>query len=209
MADQRSFLDKLKDIVSRGAVAVKKQAQTAVGTFRRLAAKLSGRNVSGNDLMRDQQNNLVSRLQPIHIGRLCMFFYDPKLKQKLPYYDRFPLVIPIQLYNDGFLGLNLHYIPPNYRAVLMDTLYNSVYRNKHLDEKKRIMISYQIVIGAARNRYYVPCVKRYLYTHQRSKFFLIEPKDWNFALFLPTERFAKASKKRVFQESLQKIRKGF
>ena len=25
-------------------------------------------------------------------GRLNMFFYDPKLKKKLPYYDRFPLV---------------------------------------------------------------------------------------------------------------------
>ena len=30
------------------------------------------------------------------IGRLNMFFYDPKLKKKLPYYDTFPLVLPLE-----------------------------------------------------------------------------------------------------------------
>ena len=44
-------------------------------------------------------------------GRLNMFIYDPKLKKKLPYYDTFPLVLPLEKYNDGFLGLNFHYLP--------------------------------------------------------------------------------------------------
>ena len=35
-------------------------------------------------------------------GRLNMFIYDPKLKKKLPYYDTFPLVLPLEEYNDGF-----------------------------------------------------------------------------------------------------------
>ena len=30
------------------------------------------------------------------IGRLNMFFYDPKYKKTLPYYDTFPLVLPIE-----------------------------------------------------------------------------------------------------------------
>ena len=29
-------------------------------------------------------------------GRLNMFFYDPKLKKQLPYYDTFPLVLPLE-----------------------------------------------------------------------------------------------------------------
>ena len=29
-------------------------------------------------------------------GLLNMFFYDPKMKKKLPYYDRFPLILPIE-----------------------------------------------------------------------------------------------------------------
>ena len=40
--------------------------------------------------------------RPIY-GNLNMFFYDPKLKNKLPYYDRFPLVLPLERYSDGFL----------------------------------------------------------------------------------------------------------
>ena len=42
-------------------------------------------------------------------GLLNMFFYDPKMKKKLPYYDRFPLILPIETYSNGFLGINFHY----------------------------------------------------------------------------------------------------
>ena len=53
---------------------------------------------------------MVDYLNRYHIGRLNMFLYDPKYKDKLPYYDVFPLVLPIQRYSDGFLGINFHYL---------------------------------------------------------------------------------------------------
>ena len=37
-------------------------------------------------------------------GKLNMFFYSPKYKDKLPYYDRFPLVLPLESFKGGFLG---------------------------------------------------------------------------------------------------------
>ena len=40
----------------------------------------------------------------IIVGKMYFYSYDPKLKDVLPYYDRFPLVIPIENYSDGFLG---------------------------------------------------------------------------------------------------------
>ena len=40
-------------------------------------------------------------------GRLNMFFYDPKFKKTLPYYDSFPLVLPLENYPDGFLRYQL------------------------------------------------------------------------------------------------------
>ena len=55
-------------------------------------------------------------------GNLNMFFYDPKFKKTLPYYDRFPLVLPIERYSDGFLGINLHYLPIPLRIRLLDEL---------------------------------------------------------------------------------------
>jgi len=41
-------------------------------------------------------------------GRMFTFFYDPKTKDKLPYYDTFPCVMIVETYGSGFLGLNVH-----------------------------------------------------------------------------------------------------
>ena len=56
------------------------------------------------------------------IGKMYFFAYDPKMKKTLPMYDRFPLVFPIEPYNDGFLGLNLHYLNPGERQWLLNKL---------------------------------------------------------------------------------------
>ena len=58
------------------------------------------------DLIRDGK-----RSRNPFFGRLNMFFYDPKLKATLPYYDRFPLVLPLKRFENGFLGINFHYLP--------------------------------------------------------------------------------------------------
>ena len=56
------------------------------------------------------------------IGSMQMFFYDPKYKETLPYYDRFPLAIIVKPAKGGFLGMNLHYLPPILRAKFLDAL---------------------------------------------------------------------------------------
>ena len=44
-------------------------------------------------------------------GVMNLFAYDPKHKATLPYYDRFPLIMPLQAAKGGFYGLNFHYLP--------------------------------------------------------------------------------------------------
>ena len=61
---------------------------------------------SAMDLIRDGKRSFA----PFY-GKLNMFIYDPKWKKKLPYYDTFPLVLPLETYPDGFLGINMHYLP--------------------------------------------------------------------------------------------------
>ena len=46
------------------------------------------------------------------VGRLNLFGYNPKLRAKLPYYDIFPLVLPLEPIKGGFMGMNFHYLPP-------------------------------------------------------------------------------------------------
>lgn len=199
---KQTFMQKLKDSIS-GQL---EKSKNSAAKFRVLINKVTGGSVSGNDIMNDRKR-LISMMSEVHLGKMSMFYYDPKWKDQLPYFDRFPLIIPLELYSDGFLGLNLHYLPPGYRATLMDALYNNVYPDKdEITDKKRIRITYNIVKSASRTNLFKPCIKRYLYTHLRSKIYLVPPEDWDVALFLPTQRFEKEGSRKVWQESMEKIR---
>ena len=53
--------------------------------------------------------NILIVFEISFVGKLNMFIYRPKLFKKFPYYDIFPLVLPLEFYTDGFLGINFHY----------------------------------------------------------------------------------------------------
>lgn len=137
-------------------------------------------------------------------GHMYHFYYDPKTKGDLPYYDRFPLIFMVGPAKNGFYGVNLHYLPPKLRAAMMDSLYDVV-SNKRYDESTKLRISYDLLKGASKYRYFKPTFKHYLNDHVNSRFIKIDSAEWDIALFLPTERFEKASKSRVFADSRKMI----
>jgi len=159
------------------------------------------RRVNENQLMRGDKDRLTAR--PL-IGQMYLFNYDAKHKAKLPYFDRFPLVFPFKKVKGGFLGINLHYLPLQLRAQLMDALYDTA-TNSRYDESTRLRISYDILNQASRFRYFKPCIKHYLTPQLRSRFLYIYPSEWDIALFLPLERFQGASKSTVFADSRRAI----
>ena len=55
-------------------------------------------------------------------GRMSMFYYDPKTKNKMPFYDTFPLVLPIEVVPRGFMGINFHYLPYALRFQLLQEM---------------------------------------------------------------------------------------
>lgn len=138
------------------------------------------------------------------VGGMYMILYDAKTKSKLPYYDRMPLIFPYKKVKGGFYGLNMHYIPLQFRAKLMDALYDTA-NNTAYDETTRLKISYKILDKAAKFKEFRPCVKRYLNSQVQSKFMYVFPSEWDIALFLPTERFVGASKTSVWADSRRKI----
>ena len=142
----------------------------------------------------------------IQIGRMYLFHYDAKTKKDLPYYDMFPLIFPFQKAPGGFYGINLHYLPYNYRALLMDGLYSLVVNESHNDETTRLRLSYQILNSMSKLRYFRPCVKRYLNSNIRSKFVYITPEEWNVALFLPLQKFNKGTIQQVYKDSVDTIK---
>jgi hypothetical protein len=139
------------------------------------------------------------------MGNMYLFSYDPKHKETLPYYDRFPLIFPINKAKGGFLGINMHYLPPILRAKLMDQLY-TVLNNKNFDETTRLQASYKVLNGAAKFKEFAPCIKHYLNVHVRSKPAYINPSEWDIALFLPMQKFIGATANQVYADSRKAIR---
>ena len=56
------------------------------------------------------------------VGRLNLFGYNPKLRKTLPYYDVFPLILPLEAFSGGFIGMNFHYLPPLLRMRLLERM---------------------------------------------------------------------------------------
>ena len=165
-----------------------------------LRKKISDLKPTATSLMRDRQRLRDSTF----IGAMYFFYYDPKTKDSLPYYDRFPLVIPIERYSDGFLGLNLHYIHPKQRILLLDAL-SSYKTSKNYDEKTRLRLSYDLLKRVSGLYQFGPCVKRYLFSHIESRFLEITAKEWDIAALLPVEQFTGATKDKVWSESRKKF----
>lgn len=141
----------------------------------------------------------------VQVGGMYMFHYDPKWKEELPYYDTFPVIFPLEPTEDGFLGLNLHYLHPRARAMLFDELYK--YRsNDKMDKTTKLKISYQILKNVSKTKLFQPCLKRYLSSHVRSSFLYIDPNDWNNAMMLPLQDFRKKTAKYVWDDSARKLR---
>lgn len=140
-----------------------------------------------------------------HNGGLYFFYYDPKTKANLPYYDRFPLVLVLNIEADGFTGLNLHYLPIAYRVAFLDKLMDFAVVDKNNDIQ-RMSVSYDILNTSRRFKEFKPCFKKYLMSNVQSRILAVQPNEWDIAAFLPIQQFRKAPATKVWQESLQEIR---
>lgn len=143
--------------------------------------------------------------QKFLIGGLYLFLYNPKTKADLPYYDMFPLVMPLKREADGFIGLNLHYLPIRWRINFMRKLMPlALYDDE--DEIKRIRVTYPLLDSSSRFKEFRPCIKKYLYPHVKSRILKVKPEEWDVALYLPLQQFKKAPVKTVWQESIEEIK---
>jgi len=165
-----------------------------------LRAKVNDLKPTSTALMNDR-NRLKNHSM---IGRMYFYFYDPKTKDTMPYYDRFPLVIPIERYPDGFLGLNLHYIHPKHRMILLDKLSDTASNNTY-DDKTKLKINYRYLSAASKIFEATPCIKRYLFTQIESRFLEISADEWDIAALLPVESFVGASTSKVYADSRKKF----
>jgi hypothetical protein len=128
------------------------------------------------------------------VGGMYFFRYDPKTKLTLPMYDKYPLAVVIERYNDGFLGMNLHYLTRGQRGRVV-TLFNDFYSKKKLFSGTIAgtgkQTNWDLVQNATNGleSFSKQCVKRYLYTHVRSQFIRINPNEYDKAVQLPIDEW--------------------
>ena len=189
------LLDRIKTSLAKEGLTPRTNASRAW-----LRAKVKDLKPTSSALMRDRERLKGTSM----IGKMYFYFYDPKTKDSMPYYDRFPLVIPIEKYNDGFLGLNLHYIHPKHRMILLDKLSDTM-SNDTYDEKTKLKINYRYLAAASRIFEANPCIKRYLFTQIESRFLEITADEWDIAAMLPLESFVGATTSKVYADSRKKF----
>jgi hypothetical protein len=120
----------------------------------------------------------TSAVSQFDVGSMYLFRYDAKFKDKLPYFDAFPLCLPFEPTKNGFWGLNLHYLPYMLRAQLLGQLLGTT-NDRKIGDKTTMRYNWDLLQNATRFPGVKPCVKRYLNSQVRSRFFEINPQDWN------------------------------
>lgn len=169
-----------------------------------LMAKIA--DVRGVRVAKSISNEKVRQVNKFILGGLYCFYYNPKGKTDLPYYDQFPMVLALERYNDGFLGLNFHYLPIKYRVVFLDKLMNFAMMGD-AGEIMRMRVTYDILTASKRLKLFKPCIKRYLSSHIQSKILTIQPNEWDIAALLPLQQFKGATAPEVWQDSVDELRK--
>jgi hypothetical protein len=197
MATETNF----KDVFEKNKYNLSNAARKSQAWFQQQTLLLQKQRISPGQLIRG--NDLTSNILP---GNMYMFSYDAKHKDTLPYWDRFPLLLPYKKYAGGFIGLNMHYLPYQMRFQLMDRLMYFA-NNKAMDDTTKLRYSWGLIDGISKYKAAEICIKQYLTEHVRSPFRKISPEDWATALMLPVESFVGSNKYNVWQESKRAFNK--
>lgn len=139
----------------------------------------------------------------IELGKLYMYTYTAKMEDTLPYYDMFPLTMPVEYKSNGFVGINFHYLSPMLRLKLMSKLLD--FTDSQLDDKSIIDIDWDVLASKAKFPEVRPAVKRYLYSQVKSRFIKVKPEHWKAAIFLPVSNFNNVSNQTVWRKSRDMI----
>ena len=133
-------------------------------------------------------------------GKMYTFGYDAKLKAILPYWDKFPLIIVLDAYKDGFMGLNFHYLSPIDRMKFLNKIMKFATQKGEVEDmtaKARFNMSWDAVKQIPNAD---KMIHKYLYGHVRTSLLEAPPNEWENAIFLPYQRFVGASAKSVWSK---------
>ena len=138
-------------------------------------------------------------------GKMYLFQYDAKTKEKLPYFDRIPLILLVNEAPNGFVGLNIHYLSPQVRAKFFSKLLELRNTKKRFDRRTHLQLSYDFLNGSSKYKEFAPTFKRYLFEYVKSPIKEVNSQHWEVVTWLPFEDFT-ANRRTVWADSKRKIK---
>lgn len=147
------------------------------------------------------KNPQIYRYNHRLLAQGCLYtfqYFNPKYKgtDKLPFFDKYPLVLSIgpivTKLGPRTLGFNLHYLPPKIRVIAICRifeLYKKLYRyNIFFNKEEPVQIHYNVIIKAMNQfgiRFSIKC-----YIPNRMNQIVYFPfRDWSKAVFLPSRSY--------------------
>ena len=173
--------------------------------------ELQGKGLITKNKLMNYGDMMTSTLE---IGSMYMYVYDPKLKDTLPYYDTFPLVIPFSHNSNLFTGFNLHYLPPAIRWTLLKALLKNqdIASIRRLSATTKMKMDYSTLKASSHIPILKPTIHSYLFNHivpmSKGRFLKIHPSDWYISVLLPVQAFksktGKANSATIWANSMGK-----
>ena len=182
--DYPAILKRIQTASEKEGHTKDKNVQGRLSFKRAFATKIGARDAAANRIKILNSFNTSRKVEP---GRMYFFKYDPKYRDTLPVWDAFPLVFVLETYNDGFLALNLHFVPPLVRQRIFVAFLKNAVLNK--DTIKMIRLSYSISRSLLQVNQLKPMIKRYLWSQFRSPLKFVPSDIWEDILILPVQQF--------------------
>ena len=194
----------MQEVFDNNRYKLKYAAVMSTKWFEEQPRLLKGLGVTSHRMIKDNDDAVwANRIIP---GRLYLYKYDAKHKATLPYWDRFPLVFPLNETDDGkgFYGLNMHYIHYEYRIKILNSLLH-IEQGGRYTANMRLALSWELIKNSAKLAPLKPCLHMYLYNHLRSGMKQVHPRDWATAMMLPIASWASSNNTKVWKDSRKKF----
>lgn len=172
-----SFRTSIRDKIKNEGAAVNNKSS-------RWFAETIKNNVKGHQVSKPQT------------GKLYAYIYDAKLKDTLPFWDKYPLIIYLGrgsgAYSHLMYGLNLHYIPPKARQQFLEELLKQYANTPTITNSTKLKIDWSKVKGFAGAD---KMIKAYIPGNIKGKIIEVKPSDWANVVMLPTQQFMSKGKR--------------
>jgi hypothetical protein len=156
-----------------------------------------------------QREGTLSLPSRVFTGQMVFFKYKPMSESFISrntYYDSYPMVLICDTTKEGFEGINLHYLHPQYRTFLFEQIVKRMPVLKSGDEwRNRLLIDYDRLKSHRSMKFFRACYRRYLWKAMRRRPAILPYEMWEQLVAAETSRFVGAKPVTVYRDSYHKV----